>query len=348
MNSHILPEFKKILFFFVIALLMVIIGILGYSFLEGWNLVDSIYMTLITITTVGFGEVHPLNPTGKIFTLFLIFGGMFAISVWLGAITSVIIHREIRPLFWRRRMQKNIQSLENHIIICGAGETVSTVIDEFNRSREKFILIEKNPGVLSDLLEANPNLLMLEGDATKDETLLDANIKKAKGIIAALPTDAENLFVVISAKALNPSIRVVSRAIDTQTQKKLKLVGADYVISHKILEGIRMASVMLRPTVVSFLDVIMRDTEITLRMEDLEVPAKSPFKNKTLRESKIPQVTGLIIIAMKKHDGRFIFNPGPNNVLEENDEIIVLGQPEQFEKLQNYLTYGELERETSC
>jgi len=244
-------------------------------------------------------------------------------------------------------MQKNIQSLENHIIICGAGETINTVIEEFNHSREKFILIEKDPNVLSDLLEMNPNLLVVEGDATKDETLLEANIQKAKGIIAALPTDAENLFVVISAKALNPSIRVVSRDIDLQTQKKLKLVGADYVISHKILEGIRMASVMLRPTVVSFLDVIMRDTEITLRMEDLEVPEKSPFKNRTLRESKLPQVTGLIIIAMKKHDGQFIFNPGPNNKLEENDEIIVLGQPEQFKKLQQYLTFGELERETS-
>ncbi len=347
MDSQILPEFKKIFFFFIVALLVVIIGILGYSFFEGWNLVDSIYMTFITITTVGFGEVHPLNPAGKIFTIFLILGGMIAISVWLGAITSVVIHREIRPLFWRRKMQKNIQSLENHIIICGAGETANTVIDEFIRSSQKFVLIEKAPNVLSDLLETNPNLLVVEGNATKDEILLEANIQKAKGIIAALPTDAENLFVVISAKALNPSIRVVSRAIDLQTQKKLKLVGADYVISHKILEGIRMASVMLRPTVVSFLDVIMRDTEITLRMEDLEVPPKSPFKNKTLRESKIPQVTGLIIIAVKKHTGQFIFNPGPNSVLEENDEIIVLGQPKQFEKLQKYLTYGELERETS-
>ncbi len=347
MNNSILPEFKKILFFFTIAFLIAAIGIFGYSFLEGWNLIDSIYMTLITITTVGFGEVHPLNTPGKIFTIFLILGGMIAISVWLGAVTSVVIHREIRPLFWRRKMQKNIQSLENHIIISGAGETANTVIDEFIRSREKFVVIEKDQKVLSDLLESYSNLLVIEGDATKDETLLEANIQKARGIITALPTDAENLFVVISAKALNPSIRVVSRAIDTQTQKKLKQVGADYVISHKILEGIRMASVMLRPTVVSFLDVMMRDTEITLQMEDLEVPPESPFKNRTLRESKIPQVTGLIIIAMKKHDGHFIFNPGSNNVLEESDELIVLGQPAQFEKLQKYLKYGDLKSEAS-
>lgn len=341
------PEFKKVLFLFIVALLVVIFGIIGYSQLEGWSFIDALYMTLITITTVGFGEVHPLTTAGKLFTIFLILGGILTISIWLSALTSVVIHREIRPLFWRKKMQKAIQSLENHVIICGAGETARTVIDEFIQSKEKFVIIEKEASVLSDLLEVYSDILVVEGDATKDETLMETNLKKARGLITALPTDAENLFVVISAKALNPKIRVVSRAVDAQTQKKLKQVGADYVISHKILEGIRMASVMLRPTVVSFLDVIMRDTEVTLRLENLEVPPNSPLKNKTLQESRIPQVTGLIIIAMKKEDGRFIFNPGSKNILQEGDEIIILGLTEQFEKLQTYLKYGALKSEAA-
>jgi voltage-gated potassium channel len=248
-------EIGNILFFFGIALLVVLAGIVGYMHVEGWNFLDSLYMTLITITTVGFGEVHPLTGPGKIFTLILIVGGMAAVSVWLGAVTSIVIHREIRPFFWRRKMEKEIASTENHIIICGAGETARIALQEFQKANEKIVIIDKDAGALGDLAENTRYVLVLEGDATKDETLQQANIRKAKGLITTLPTDAENLFVVISARALNPKIRIVARAIESHTHDKLLQVGADYVISPKILEGLRMASVLLRPAVVSFLVV---------------------------------------------------------------------------------------------
>ena len=330
-------EIGNILFFFGIALLVVLVGVVGYTQVEGWDFLDSLYMTLITITTVGFGEVHPLSSAGKIFTVILIVGGMAAVSVWLGAVTSIVIHREVRPFFWRRKMEKAIASIENHIIICGAGETARIALQEFQKAGEKIVVVDKDSAILTELAENVDDVLVLEGDATKDETLRQANVTKAKGLISILPTDAENLFVVISARALNPNLRIVARAIESHTHEKLLQVGADYVISPKILEGLRMASVLLRPAVVSFLEVMMRETEITLRMEDLQVPEKSPLAGKTLSEAKIPQKTGLIIIAMKKHDGRFIFNPGPRNVLQPGDELIVLGQHDQFDKLRSYL-----------
>jgi len=339
-------EIGNILFFFGIALLVVLAGIVGYMHVEGWNFLDSLYMTLITITTVGFGEVHPLTGPGKIFTLILIVGGMAAVSVWLGAVTSIVIHREIRPFFWRRKMEKEIASTENHIIICGAGETARIALQEFQKANEKIVIIDKDAGALGDLAENTRYVLVLEGDATKDETLQQANIRKAKGLITTLPTDAENLFVVISARALNPKIRIVARAIESHTHDKLLQVGADYVISPKILEGLRMASVLLRPAVVSFLDVMMRETEITLRMEDLKVPDDSPLSGQTLSEARIPQMTGLIIIAMKKHDGRFIFNPGPRNILQPGDELIVLGKHDQFDQLRSYLENADFKVET--
>ncbi len=333
-------EIGNILFFFGIALLVVLVGIAGYMQVEGWDFLDSLYMTLITITTVGFGEVHALTNAGKVFTIVLIVGGMAAVSVWLGAVTSIVVHREIRPFFWRRKMEKAIASLENHIIICGAGETARIALQEFQKAGEKLVLIDKDQAVLADFMETTHSISVLEGDATKDETLRQANIVKAKGLITTLPTDAENLFVVISARALNPKIRIVARAIESHTHEKLLQVGADYVISPKILEGLRMASVLLRPAVVSFLDVMMRETEITLRMEDLKVPEASPLAGKTLSEAKIPQMTGLIIIAMKKHDGRFIFNPGPRNMLQPGDELIVLGKHDQFDQLRSYLNHA--------
>jgi len=332
--------FRNVVVFFLLALAIILLGTIGYILIEHWSWLDAIYMTLITITTVGFGEVHPLSPVGKVLTLLVLFGGVVAISLWISEITHFAVERELGSAFRRRKMQKEIGKLKNHVIICGAGETGRIVIREFLRSRKTFVVIEKDPEIAQLLHETYPQLLLIEGDATKDEVLLEAGIERARSVVTALSSDTENLFVTISAKTLNKKVQVVSRAVEEDTRSKLFQVGADHVISPNITEGMRMASVVLRPTVVSFLEVMTLGEDIDLLMEEVPIKKGAKLVDRTLAQLQIPQKIGLIVIAIRKKDGSFIYNPKSTTLIECNDVLIVLGKPSQVDLLRNYVASG--------
>jgi len=323
-----------------IVLFVAAFGTAGYVIIEGWSILDALYMTAITVSTVGFGEVQNLSPFGRLFTIMLILAGLAVISLWGSQVASMVLHRELQDLFRRRRMEKVIRKLEGHIIICGGGEAGRRVIEEFTKARQKFVVIERDAEAIQQIQEMFPDVLVIQGDATRDEVLEQANIKRARGLIAALPEDTENLFVVISAKGLNPNLEVVARATEPHTQEKLFRVGADHVISPRVIEGLRMASVMLRPTVVSFLDVMMRGEDVTLRLEEVPVPEGAKLAGRTLAEVQIPQKTGLMVIAMRRADGRFTFNPRSESRMHVGDVLIVLGEPEQVDRLRTYVQTG--------
>lgn len=315
---------------------LLLFGMIGYTLIEGWSWLDALYMTVIAFSTVGFQEVKVLGLYGRIFTMVIILLGLVLLSMMSASVTSLLVRRELLPGFKRRKLQKMIASMEGHTILCGVGETGKTVIKEFLQARKPLVVIEKDEEILEELRELYPNLLIIEGDATKDEELLEANIAKARGLITALRDDADNLFVVISARSLNPNLVIVTRAVDVHTGSKMYKAGATHVISPNLTEGSRMAAMMLRPTVVSFLDVMMRDEETVFRMEEITVPEGSTFHGKTLRDVEIPQRTGLIVIAMEKQAERsptVHYNPQLTAVIHEKDKLIVLGDAKGIDKL---------------
>lgn len=325
---------------FFSLIILLILGMFGYALIEGWSWLDALYMTVIAFSTVGFQEVKSLGKYGRVFTMFIILFGLILLSMMSASVTSLLVRRELLPGFKKRKIKKIIASMEDHTILCGAGETGKTVIEEFIQARKPLVVIEKDEEILEELRELFPNLLIIEGDATKDEVLQEANVEKARGLITALHEDADNLFVVISARALNPRLTLVTRAVDAHTESKMYRAGATHVISPNITEGSRMAAMVLRPTVVSFLDVIMRDEEMSFRLEEITVPEGSTFHGKTLKEVEIPQRTGLIVIAMEKQTERgpaVHYNPQSTTMIHEKDKLIVLGDVERVDKLHKLL-----------
>ncbi len=319
----------------------IFLGTIGYIIILGWNPLDALYMTFITVVAVGYKEVGPLGVTGRVFTMALIFLGLIVVSVFVASVTSLYVERELERAFRSRRMIRQIQKLRGHVILCGAGDTGRQVIEEFRRVKRPLVVIEKDPEIAEALRESHPDLLIIEGDATKDEVLQAANVQNARGLIASLAEDASNLFVTISARALNPDLFIVARAVDPHTREKLERVGANHVISPNVIEGLRMASVVLRPSVVAFLEIITRGADVELRMEEVQVPADSPLLGKTLREVQIPQRTGLIVLAIRRAEAkRFELNPGPQTALRADDRLIVLGEIEKVDLLRSYLATG--------
>ncbi|HHJ53223.1 MAG TPA: potassium channel protein [Caldithrix abyssi] len=327
----------------VSLIILLLIGLTGYTYLEGWDWFDALYMTFISFSTVGYQEIKPLGHTGRLFTMAIIFFGMIVLAMLSATVTSWFIRNELLIRRKQLKMKKQIKSLKDHIIICGAGDTGKKVVEEFVRFKKPFVLIEEKSIPLLELQEKYPDILTIQGDATKDEVLLEANIEQAHALITALPLDADNLFVVVSARALNPNLLIISRSVNASTEQKLYNAGANYVISPNTVEGIRMASVILRPTVVSFIEVISQSEGLSLRMEEIDIPKGSPFHGKTLKEIQIPQKTGLMVLAIKKaQDSRWTFNPSSNFLLHENDQIIVLGETEKINKLQSMLKSDEI------
>lgn len=323
-------------------LVVFFIGMAGYALIEGWGWFEALYMSVTTVTSVGFMEVRPLSPAGRSFTLVLIFLGITGLGMWWALTTALIVELDLGGVLRRRRIMRSIEDLKNHLIVCGVGRMGRVVVDELEQSAQPFVVIENNPSRLATLLENHPDVLVIEGDATREQTLKAAQIARASGLAACLADDADNLLVCITARHLNPELTTVARAYNEESVEKLRRAGAEHVISPNRTGGIRMAFSLLRPHVVSFLDCVVSDVGIELRLEQATIPETSHLAGRTLAEARIPQRTGLIVLGLRRlgHEGRLIYNPGPETRLQTGDVMIVLGESQQVQQLREYAAVG--------
>lgn len=327
---------KKVILFILLFFGIILTGIIGYRILLGTSYIDSLYMTVITITTVGFREVAPLTDGAKIFSIILIFMGIAIIGYGFTSIITIIFEGNLKEVLRRKKMSEKIKNLNNHYIICGGGKVGRFVIEYFQNHNAEFVVIEKNEKLADGLMEEG--ILTLCADATHETTLADAGIEHAKGFIAVLSEDVDNVFAVLTARQMHENIYIVSKAIEPNAHQKLLKAGANKTISPYEIGGNRIASLILRPSIVSFLDIISRSEDLTLDMEEVELMDDSKFIGMKLADAKIPDQTGLIILALRrKGSDAFLFNPQSNELIQAGDTLIVLGTVQQTQKLKELI-----------
>lgn len=310
-------------------------GVLGYHYIEGWSLFDSLYMTVITLGTVGYGETHPLTVPGRVFTIFLIMSGMSIIFYALTEITTFVVEGEMTGILRRRRMNRQISKLKNHYILCGAGRSGSHVLNELRKTGRNCVVIEKDPGRVKNLL--NEHVPVVEGEATEDLVLRSAGIDRAAGLVTALPSDKDNLFVVITARGLNPKIRIVAKVDEVDARPKFLRSGADTAVSASFIGGMRMASELIRPKTVSFLDTMLYGTP-SLRVEEVTVADDSKYVGLPLEKCEPLHNSGTVLVSMKDDSKLgFRFNPPQDTRLRSGDTLVIIGDREQVEHLKRGL-----------
>ncbi|UCD88820.1 MAG: potassium channel protein [Desulfobacterales bacterium] len=314
------------LFFITIflSLVLLMLGALGYMVIEGWSFLDAIYMTVITLATVGYGEVHEISPTGRIFTVFLIFSGVGFFLYVAGNVVQFVVEGRIRHILGRRVLDKQISKLKDHFIVCGYGRMGRALCSYLIQKYLDVVVIEQNVGRVPVM--DNDGILYLVGEATDEAILLKAGIKRARGIITVLGSDADNVFLVLIAKRLNPDIFVVARANQNESEKTLYDAGTDKVVSPFTLGGRRMAHAILRPTVIHFLELAFADDDTDIHVEEFPVSAASKLIEVPLSESGLRQDLDLIILSVKKADGYMCFNPKASHQLEAGDTVVAVGK----------------------
>ena len=316
----------------LLVILIIAIGILGYMGLSGYNFVDALYMTVITVTTVGFGELQPFSPEEKIFTIFLILTSIIIFGYAVSAFSEYLVSGKLFEHFKHRRVEKQIGHLKGHTIVCGYGRNGKQAILKLSNYNRKFVVVERSKEKIEALDVAG--ILNIEGDATLDETLQRAGIENAAFLITALPSDADNLFVVLTASQLNKKCIIISRASNESSYKKLKFAGANNVIMPDKLGGDHMASLVTTPDVIEFVDRLTIEGETTANLEEVAVndlPEK--YLNKTILDLDIRRKTGCTVIGFKNPDKNYIINPEADIKLVANSQLIILGRPEQIIKL---------------
>lgn len=326
------PVKRQFIFSLSLIVVVIFIGTAGYVMLEKWSPFDSLYMTIITITTVGYREVQPLSGKGKVFTIFLIVFGVGTILYTFNNAARIIIEGEIREIFGRRKLEKKIKGLKDHYIICGYGRMGKVICKELKEKGARYVVIEKEPTV-TDVFEEGT--LFVRGDATSDEVLKEAGIERAKGLISVLSTDAENLYVVLSAKVLNPELNIVARAGEEGSEQKLLRAGADRVVSPYHIGGLRIAHTVLKPAVVDFIEFATRSGNIDLQMEEIYVHEGSNVVGMTLDECGIGRELGIIIVAIKRVEGEMQFNPTHRTAIKSGDVLIALGERSRLKVLED-------------
>ena len=316
-------------------------GTAGYKLLGGpeWSLLDAIYMTIITLTTVGFGEIQDLsaNPYARILTIFIILFGMGSLLFVVSTVTGFIVEGELTNVFGRRKMLKEISNLKNHFIVCGIGDIGSTIAKELKLTNRDFVVVDTDSERLENL-NAIENILYINDDATHDDTLVNAGIHKAQGLITVLPDDKDNLFVTLTAKQLNPNLRIVSKGIDEHTIKKLKMAGADSVVLSNAIGGLRMVSELIRPAVVGFLDKMLRaQNGKSYRFEDVKIPANSKFIGQTLAKANLLHNTRVLLVAMREKGGDFVYNPESSSIIKDETVIVVMGESLETKRVREWV-----------
>ncbi|MDA9333716.1 potassium channel protein [Polaribacter sp.] len=311
---------------------IILLGVAGYMILSDYSFVDALYMTVITITTVGFGEVQPFTPDEKIFTVFLILTSITVFGYAVSIFSEYLVSGKLFEQFKHRKVEKKIQSLKEHTIVCGFGRNGKQAILKLKNYNQQFVVVEKDKEIVAEL-DVN-NLLNIQGDATLDETLLRAGIKNATTLITALPSDADNLFVVLTANQLNSTCKIISRASNESSYSKLKIAGASNVIMPDKLGGDHMASLVVTPDVIEFVDRLTIEGETTANLEEIAVddlPKK--YINKTILDLDLRRETGCTVIGIRTPDRDYIINPEAETALTIGSSLIVLGRPEQIIKL---------------
>jgi len=324
-------------FRYAIILLTAIIafGTVGYYIFEEMPLFEAFYMTIITISTVGFSEIRPLTVVGRSITLVVIVLGISVGTYTIGIIVRWFVEGELSKIFGRRKLQKQMADLKNHFIICGFGRIGRIICQELYEDKIEFVVIEQNASVIEEI--AAEKYLFLEMDATSEEALMAAGILKAKGLVTAVNSDANNVFITLTAKGLRPDIFVLARSSEEKNEAKLNKAGATKVVSPYMIGARRMAHVLKRPTVVDFIDIATMGNRLGLIMEEALIDSKSRFTGKNLIDSRLRQDFGVIIVAIKKLSGEMIFNPMPLETLEAGDVIVLIGKKDDLKRMNEIL-----------
>lgn len=322
----------------IIALIfLVAIGTLWYTVIEGWDWTDALFMTVITLSTVGFGETHPLGRGGRLFTISLIAMGLIVIGYIVNRFTEALIHGYFRERVKQKQQQRIVESLIGHYILCGFGRTGRQIALEFQAESIAFVIIDSSNEAVQSCQELG--YIGLQGDATLDSTLHTVGIERAACIIAALPSDAENLYIVLSAKTLNPKVRAIARANTEEALKKLQRGGADAVVSPYITGGKRMAAAALRPQVMDFVDGIFSGADRSFYLEEIVVDIETcPYIGQTLRDAKLRSQSGSLILAIRRADGNLIAGPTADTIILRGDMFICMGTTEQLRLLNQLIS----------
>lgn len=328
-------EVKRIKWAIIFLLSVFVVGIGGYMVIEGWNFFDSLYMVVITLATVGFGEIHPLTFHGRIFTIVLILVwagiGFYALS----NIIQPIIEGGIRKVLGRKKLEKEIRNLKDHYIVCGFGRMGSYISRELRNASVSYIIIEKDE-YLREKLERE-NYLYLYGNASEDEVLIEAGVKKARGLVAVVASDADNVYITLTARQLNPNLFILARSTNESSERKLQQAGANKVISPYQMGAVRMVQAILRPAVLDFIEIAFHGKSMELQCEEFLVKPNSSLVGSSLQEAEIRKNLGVIIVAIKETSGKMVFNPSREVRINAGDTLITLGEKKDLVRLEKIL-----------
>jgi voltage-gated potassium channel len=299
--------------------------------IEGWSAFDALYMTVTTVTTVGYSEVRPLSPAGRAFTIVLILTGVGTLFYVLGSLVRFALEGELQYVFGKYRSGGKVKTLRDHYIVCGYGRMGKHICKELGARPVSLVVVDKNPDVIA--AAHGDGFIALEGDATQDSILVQAGIERAKGLVSVVNTDAENLYIVLTARGLNKELYIVARAGEEGSEQKLMRAGANRVSSPYLIGGMQVAQVLLRPAVVDFLDLATKSEHLDLQIEEITIQRGSQFDGKTPCQCGLDQDRGLMVVGVKRRSGHLEFNPGPEVTLVHGDTLIVLGQPQSLKRL---------------
>jgi len=331
MKPSLLRPLRNLKLVLLLLVALCVIATVGFHIIEGWPWLDCFYMVVTTFTTVGYMEVHPLSHAGRIFNLFVIIFGVGSVFLAIGSLTQALLEFELGKVFGQARMERDIEKITGHYIICGAGRVGRSVASELARKPVPFVVIEMSEAATDGVPDG---WMMMRGDATLEKTLRAARIEHAEGLVAATTTDATNIYIVLTARALNPKLRIIARASEEGAEKHLRTAGADSIISPYAFAGHRIAQQFLRPNVLDFLDLATLDPDVDLEIEEVQVASSSTLAGVSIGDSRIHQQLGVIVLAIKREGQAMKFNPAAGDRIEPNDFLLAIGESKSLRRLE--------------